>query len=397
MLKQIASDAGFPNVEAMLSPYAVINMHIFAGKQLFLESRSQKWLQIDMGAASTRFYCLERAGIGQKILCQPLFTQAWGGRHIDEQLCQHFHHLVPSSTVETPWQTFLFIQHVRDYKEAFCQQMMADPSNASQVYSHPLRLPSSSLAEDVPMTLTAFEDLCAPYMGQFQQALANMDPFSVGIDGVILSGGGAGLPWARRLIEKWLGKQSPLFDDDFKAVGALGAALMRTNFPPPIKPEFSKVMPQPPDIVIRKPSPPKVDEPPQMSMEEFKQNVHKRARDMAIWYAVGGAAFALLVSPIPGASSAVLVFLEAMMIYNISKLYHFPINPRIVVGGVVLLLSLSFGIKMVVELIIGWVPLLGWLVKTMVAGGVIYGLSEASLMLFDKYRFNQLPPGSPRI
>ena len=122
---------------------------------------------------------------------------------------------------------------------------------------------------------------------------------------------------------------------------------------------------------------------------------HKLARQLILWCALGGAGIALLVSPIPGASWPFLMGLEIFMFLRIAVSYYgYKITSSTVILLVIGLLVISTILTLVVGELIGtlaWMIGMGWLIKSVVAGLVVWGLGEGAIYVLDKIAASEQP------
>lgn len=117
----------------------------------------------------------------------------------------------------------------------------------------------------------------------------------------------------------------------------------------------------------------------------------RRARLTTLWFILGGGALAFLVSPMPGAASAVLIFLEAWMLYLIARIYGLAVPSGWVIAAMGVLLALSLVLKLLVmEILTTFAPLWGWLIKPLIAMLVIWLLSESTIQLYRKWQQDDL-------
>ncbi len=380
-LVQAVTRGGFPHAQVMPDPVAALYYHIF-NRNTYFEEREQSWLVVDIGGQFTRISLVKRSpGIAPHLAMT--LKMNWGGAHIDHALLDRLviPHYWSNPAAPSPVERFILLQQVREFKEKFSEFI----NQGNRGFSLPFSFPGINHA--VELTRAAFESdsVCGGLMNELSDLLqsdsvAGREDFK-SAETVILIGGGARWYFVQNALRHLWGEKV-LFSPNPDLIVAQGLALGRTNFQPPKKPD-----PLPPEfepVVEPLPSTPPPSSPPQPSI----QALHKHARALIWRFALGGGLFALFVSPIPGASSAFLVFLEAWMLYRLSKLYRFEVSGALMVMSVLGLLALSFGLKVVVGDIIGLIPILGWMVKALVAGGVIWGLGEAAIMLFDKQRFD---------
>lgn len=115
---------------------------------------------------------------------------------------------------------------------------------------------------------------------------------------------------------------------------------------------------------------------------------HKLARQLILWCSLGGAGIALLVSPIPGASWPFLMGLEIFMFLRIAVSYYgYKISSSTVILLVIGLLVISTILTLIIGELIGtlaWMIGMGWLIKMVVAGLVVWGLGEGAIYVLDK-------------
>jgi uncharacterized protein (DUF697 family) len=115
---------------------------------------------------------------------------------------------------------------------------------------------------------------------------------------------------------------------------------------------------------------------------------HSSARKLVIWCALGGAGIALLCSPLPGVSWPFLMALEIFMFVRIAVTYYgYKITSSTVALLVIGLLVVSTILTLIVGELLGtlaWMIGLGWLIKTVVAALVIWGLGEGAIYVLDR-------------
>ena len=116
--------------------------------------------------------------------------------------------------------------------------------------------------------------------------------------------------------------------------------------------------------------------------------IHKKARQLILWCTIAGAAIALLLSPIPGASAPFLIGLEIFMFLKIANAYvGYKIEKSTIILVAIGLVVMSTILTILIGDILGtiaWAVGLGWLVKMAVAAVVIWGLGEGAIYILDK-------------
>lgn len=132
-----------------------------------------------------------------------------------------------------------------------------------------------------------------------------------------------------------------------------------------------------------------VEKPPAAGSPSAKKaiaNKHGQSRQLIYRCALIGSVIALMLSPIPGASAPFLMGLEIYMLLKIAKDYYgLKTSSQTVVLLIVGLLVISTVLTLLVSEVIAIIFLVvGWLIKMVVAGLVIWGLGEAAIIGLDK-------------
>lgn len=99
-------------------------------------------------------------------------------------------------------------------------------------------------------------------------------------------------------------------------------------------------------------------------------------------YAAGGTTFAML-TPIPGATTAGLTAAETHMVYWIAKIYGEELSVKeiaITLGGLELA---GLGLKAAAMEACTFIPIAGWIVKGVIAGGAIEGIGHVIVDHFE--------------
>ena len=113
--------------------------------------------------------------------------------------------------------------------------------------------------------------------------------------------------------------------------------------------------------------------PTALCRDKAKMLVHK--------YAAGGAAWAMLPLPIP--TSPALVALEAHMIYWIARMYgEAPSHTDTIMLAAGLELG-STGLKQAAKYLVGFVPVIGWGIKGVIAGSTIEAMGQVIIRHFE--------------
>lgn len=116
-------------------------------------------------------------------------------------------------------------------------------------------------------------------------------------------------------------------------------------------------------------------------------NYHAEARKTIYFSIAGGVIAAFLLSPIPCASSPILMGIEIYMLFKIVRLYNYELDPQ----TKLIIFGLLLGISVILSLIVGDViailtaMVLAPIVKPLVAGLVIWGLGEGAIYILDHH------------
>jgi hypothetical protein len=121
---------------------------------------------------------------------------------------------------------------------------------------------------------------------------------------------------------------------------------------------------------------------------------YNKSRKLILWCALIGAAIALVLSPIPGISWPFLTALEIFMFIRLATNCGFKLSN----GKILLLILALVAISAVLTLVFGfflgslaWLFGLGWLVKMVVAGLVVWGLGEAAIYILARLASSAKP------
>jgi uncharacterized protein (DUF697 family) len=109
-----------------------------------------------------------------------------------------------------------------------------------------------------------------------------------------------------------------------------------------------------------------------------------RARKWVNGYAIAGTGV-VIAAVIPGATSAALVTMEGHMCYQIGKIYRgddYTMQEAIAAARVVGMVAVAAPLLALEAL--NAIPLAGWAVKGVIAGGVIKTLGEAIIAYYEK-------------
>ena len=101
-----------------------------------------------------------------------------------------------------------------------------------------------------------------------------------------------------------------------------------------------------------------------------------KATEWVHLYALGGGALAVIPNPIPFGTTASLVAAETHMVYWIARIYGEDLSMKeigLVLGGIGLA---GEGLRTVALEAANWVPVIGWLVKPVIAAGAIEGIGH---------------------
>jgi uncharacterized protein (DUF697 family) len=112
-----------------------------------------------------------------------------------------------------------------------------------------------------------------------------------------------------------------------------------------------------------------------------KQLCRERARNLVHKYALFGTAWAVV--PLPGVTSTGLTALEAHMVYWIARTYGESPNATDITITTAGLEMASVGLKKLAVELAGLVPVVGWGVKGVIAGGAIEGLGDLIIRHFE--------------
>jgi uncharacterized protein (DUF697 family) len=106
------------------------------------------------------------------------------------------------------------------------------------------------------------------------------------------------------------------------------------------------------------------------------------------WFTLAGAVIALILAiiNIPCLASLPLTVLEVWMFIKLSGMYGFKLADSeflwLMVGLVVMSLVLSF----IVEAVLTWFPIVGWVLKSAIAAAVVFGLGWAAITYLHRQR-----------
>lgn len=380
--------AGFPAPQLAPEAAAAVHAYRHAGR-LSYRDEPQRWLVVDLGAQSTRLSLVAKDAAPELCVesCRDL---DWGGDLLDAALLDGV--LLPRAwlhnTLPGQDERRALLPAARKLKERFCEQVNSGAASLLQ----PLR--QDGLADAVELSREEFDSAaaCGGLIERLRALLAAAaaDP-SLQAEAVLFTGGGAGWYFVRAIAAEIWEAARCHFPERPALPGALltagGLALHPTGFqaglsqaePPAAEPPA----PQPEIVTPR----PQVVEPPRIVIPPppDRSALYRQARKRMLVYVLIGSLFALLVSPIPGGSSAVLIFLEALMLYNLARLFkvHFDnIALLLGMGGLVVVSLLS---KLLVIELLTLLPLLGWAIKPVVAALVMWALGEGGIALFDRY------------
>ncbi|HOU00026.1 MAG TPA: Hsp70 family protein [Anaerolineaceae bacterium] len=397
MVQTAVTAAGFPNVEIVPEPVAVMLYHAFLGDIVF-ESRPQRWLILDIGGGTTDLAIVETAAGAQPRLIHT-FGRNFGGKDFDALLLEKW--VLPrywAGPPPKPQERLALLQFVRDFKEQFSQRItrgMQDgvaPEQMRHVQHYrgnpPLR---------ISLTRQEFEsdDVGRPLIDRFTGVLRDgfvQSQVSLrDIDRVILTGGSARWYFVQEAANSFFGREACIISENPELTIAKGLALAPTGFerrcvampePEPALPEAPLTLP---DVEVSAPAPVMTAE-----LQARLKRCREQAKKIYMQCTAGGGGFAVLVSPIPGASQMALTALEIKMVTDIARVYGFNLTKEeilTVIGG---LLAGGTVVKTGVMTVAEFVPGIGWIVKGGVAAAVIAALGEAAIKYFEDKRLKAI-------
>ncbi|MBN2004298.1 MAG: DUF697 domain-containing protein [Anaerolineae bacterium] len=378
-LSHVVAQAGFPNVEVLAEPAAVVTYHAFKG-DILLDTRTQRWLVLDCGGATTSLTLVEIYSEGAEIHCTPVFNQPVGGQAFDQQLLEEWLLKERDLEVMGTLERLALLEFTREFKERFSLAMREGQESYTQ-YSE-----LAALQDGVTLTRSEFEAATHALLDHFW---AWWRLFPTDVEGLLLAGGGAEWYFVqdaadRFFPERWFRAESSIL------TVSKGLALARTGFRPATTVSVEPEIMEAPVSFMSVPLAKSIEDPqPDILAVEFASN-RKKARAMAKKWAVGGGALALLVSPIPGVSQPFLTAIEVKLILDIAKLYGFKLKFEDILGTLLLLFVLGSVIKWGVMELATAIPIAGWAFKGGVAAAAIYGWGEAAIRYFETQRRKQL-------
>lgn len=114
--------------------------------------------------------------------------------------------------------------------------------------------------------------------------------------------------------------------------------------------------------------------------------MREEAREIVKAYSAGSATYAFFTSPIPGTTVGV-VAADAHMVYEIAKVYGYSLTLTEAVGTVGALLGAGTTIKTTLNEALTFIPFIGYVAKSIIAGGTSRLLGELAIDHFeDKYK-----------
>ena len=405
----VLREAGFPHVFSSMASEAAIRFHHFMGRVRF-ENHPELWAVVDIGARELRC-TLVKCRQGDAPLQVDTRVFPFGGLLLDDVIGTHVWEMdlrEHPGIEDSDYARFLVVQQLRDAKERVFGRQAVGSQEAAQLAMHPmLKLPGEQYVQ-VSLSIETFNNLCRPLLADWAETCAGalrLMAGPAGLRGCILSGGTACLAVTQEVFERALAGLLPpgaLLWQDADRVVAFGLALAQANALPETSPQPAPEVVEIPTHSVKvepllentippgkvKPPANRPDAPPVLNLKRKEYNA--KARRMLPTFTLIGAGIALLLSPIPGASSPPLVFLEVVMLYRMAHAYLLKITSSAILWTVIALLGMSFLIKLVVVELITFVPVFGWMVKPLTAGMVIWILGELAIKFYEKQRYGNV-------
>lgn len=402
-LVKAARSAGFEKVEPCMEPVAAALLDLFMNG-IQDDETPHSWLVIDSAGRETRFSLIHRRSASFELDVDETFTIPWGGNDFDRGFFEQ--ELAPLLAQRTGLpnddQRTVLLLLIREIKERFTRSL-----------EQPVEMDFQYFGLEEPLTLSREKieklDALRSFPRVFQESLKSerlSSPEFQSVDRVILVGGNAYWKSVQNAVVDHFGAAKCWLPDEPDLAIARGLALAGSGFTPHVR--KNEIIPTPsvffaddaekngsdvPEKSINTRSlekgfgfREKLGKPTQTDSPDRKTR-HKKSWNLILWCVIIGAAFALLVSPIPCAAWPVLSVLEAFMLYRIAtRFYGIPVTNGVVWMVLVGLLGISFvlsiGIGELVTIASAYIG--GLVVKPLVAALVIWGLGYAEMVILDK-------------
>lgn len=380
--------AGFNNTNICLEPAAVVLYAAFL-HHIPLNDGTARWLVVDIGDQKTRFSLMETIKDGSAPILLDWSQEQYGGCDFDEAfLTRYFIPKHLNNKQPSPKQMANLLLDLRKFKEDFSRKI----NRGDKFVKGFIRVGKEEI--DIALTPPDFiegfgKELIDRFKTILQDNLNNKVAY-YNADYLVLCGGSANWQFIQEAAASLIDRDNMLSLQDCKMAVAQGLALSPTGLiisPLPEKPRD----PQPPEP----PAPPPSYSTPVISQQELRNSLKKKARKQVLIYAAIGTAFTLVVSlilmlifPIPGFTTVFLLMLEVFMLWKLTVHYSLDLSKGEMLIGIAGLGIMSFILKFLVGDLLGMIPIIGPVIKTFVAGVVIYALGELAILICDKRRFD---------
>lgn len=384
-VKKAVVSAGLPNVSVVAEPVAAMYFHAFMGDIRF-EDRPQLWMVLDIGGGTTDLAIVQTQEKGKYPEVLHTYGKNYGGKDFDRLILDK--HILPhywNSTSPPNVEEELAIKRlVRDFKEEFSERIQ----QGKQYYR--TKWPLANIKNPVVLSKDQFhsEEMGLPLIHRFSGILSEgYVRFKISmqdIDRVILTGGSARWYFVQEFVDSIFGREISIISKNPELTISKGLALAQTDF---IKYRKEKQRPIPPLRDRKEPDLSKVDKMPKgLSRDGCKKRVRRHYPRYVALAAVTG----LVLSPLPGVAQPILSTIEGKMALDIANIYGYDLkklNPKeisAIVGGILAGGTIA---KLIAMEAMTFVPGVGWVIKSAVAGGAIPAMAETIAAYFEKRRF----------
>jgi len=406
LLKQIVTNAGFPNVEVFTEPVAAMMYYAFIGELPF-DDQPQNCLVVDVGGGTTDLAFVRVQSRGKQLQVVSTHGYNLGGKDFDQAILERvILKRFWEAGAPTPSQRLDLLKISQQIKEGFSEAVKKGNTQYAKAFRS-----MAGLRNPVTLSWDEFNssDVAGGLVEKFgiivEEGLSSFVDGAGSIEKIILIGGSARWHFVRDQLEFLKSRENVLLSPDPDLTIAKGLALVRTGFKPPqydivlpkktwfgeVSVSSSEIVKMAQETLAKQESKNFLDQIVLNDLStEFTKNkeVCKKQVDKAILlFASGGTLGAAAFAQIPGVASAGLPFLETKLIVEIAQVYGYSIDTKqaLTIGGG--MVASGMVLKMGALELAGMVPMFGNLIKGGVAASFIFGLGHAAANIFDRRRF----------
>jgi hypothetical protein len=394
ILCSVLEKAGFPRIQTLSAPLAVIQAMRFGGR-LSPSDSSQHILVIDLGARSSSMthVCLDPSSVNPELVNTSGLQ--WSGSQVDTLIFE-------KTILKQFWQSSTVPSSSEADRLRFVAQLLKQSAFAKikkgnqkeEIFTHEknvndpvsLRLENFINSSDYQQLISDLRLL----LGQtLEQVFAGID-----FQKVIICGGGANFPGVPEMLAQIWEPEKIILPSDPELQAARGAALALTGFQPQEQPQqqeeavsLVKVENIPTSVTS-----PSVEEkeqstrPPVSKAEVLRKlnAVHNASRKSLMIYVVIGTVVALLVSFLPCVSWPFLMIVEIVMFYRLTRNYNYSVSDSIFLFLCLGLFGMSIILTIAVGVIVELFPIINIALKPILAALIIWGMGEGAIWALDK-------------